>query len=95
MIPNMILQPLIENAIKHGVYDSTEEVLVELSCSNDDEYVYIEIANEYDPDSIKKKGQGIGLKNIRKRLQIIYQRQDLFEVKAEKMVFRATLKIPK
>ena len=95
MIPNMILQPLIENAIKHGVYDSTEEVLVELVCRHDEEYVTIEISNEYDPDAVKKKkGQGIGLKNIRKRLQIIYQRQDLFEISADKMVFRATLKLP-
>lgn len=95
MIPNMLLQPLIENSIKHGVYDSTEEVLVELSCRHDKEFAYIEIANEYDPDAVKKKkGQGIGLKNIRKRLQIIYQRQDLFEIKADKMVFKAILKIP-
>lgn len=93
-IPNMILQPLIENAIKHGVYDSTEEVLVELSCKYDSEHVTIEISNEYDPDSVKKKGEGIGLKNIKKRLQIIYKRQDLFEVSAEKLVFRAILRLP-
>lgn len=93
-IPNMILQPLIENAIKHGVYDSTEEVLVELTCNYDNEHVTIEISNEYDPDSVKKKGEGIGLKNIKKRLQIIYKRQDLFSVSAEKLVFRATLKLP-
>ena len=94
-IPNMILQPLIENAIKHGVYDSTEEVLVELKCTQDDDHVIIEIRNEYDPDTKKKKGEGIGLKNIKKRLQIIYKRQDLFEVSAEKLMFRATLKLPK
>lgn len=94
-IPNMILQPLIENAIKHGVYHSTEEVLVELNCNHDDNYFYIEIVNEYDPDTIvKKKGHGIGLKNIRKRLQIIYKRSDLFEISAEKMIFRAKVKIP-
>jgi len=38
-IPNMILQPLIENSIKHGVYNSSEEVLVELSCKNVGDYV--------------------------------------------------------
>lgn len=94
LIPNMILQPLLENAIKHGVYNSTEEVLVELNCKHDKDNIYIEICNEYDPDSIKKKGQGIGLKNIRKRLQILYKRNDLLEISAEKLIFRATLKIP-
>jgi len=94
MIPNMILQPLIENAIKHGVYNSTEEVLVELTCKQGDQSIIIEISNEYDTDSVKKKGTGIGLKNIRKRLEIIYKRRDLLETSAEKLIFRATLKIP-
>ncbi|MDP2721582.1 MAG: histidine kinase [Bacteroidales bacterium] len=94
-IPNMILQPLIENAIKHGVYHSTEEVLVELKCSEKDGFVVIEISNEYDPDAIKKAGEGIGLSNIKKRLQLIYQRQDLLEIHAEKMIFRAIIKLPK
>ncbi|MEE4258222.1 MAG: histidine kinase [Bacteroidales bacterium] len=94
-IPNMILQPLIENSIKHGVYNSTDEVLVEVSCRSNEHYFYIEISNDYDPEAVKKKGQGIGLSNIRKRLQLIYQRQDLLEIEAEKMVFRAILKIPK
>ncbi len=94
-IPNMILQPLIENAIKHGVYHSTEEVLVELKCSEEDQFIVIEISNEYDPDAIKKAGEGIGLSNIKKRLQLIYHRQDLLEIHAEKMIFRAIIRLPK
>jgi len=94
-IPNMILQPLIENSIKHGVYNSTEEVLVVLSCREENGFVVIEIENDYDPDAVKKAGQGIGLSNIRKRMQLIYQRQDLLETKADKMVFRAILRLPK
>ncbi len=94
-IPNMIMQPLLENAIKHGVYNSTEEVLVELNCRTEDGFVVVEVCNDYDPEAVKKKGQGIGLSNIRKRLQLIYQRQDLLEIQAEKMIFKASLKIPK
>ncbi len=93
-IPNMILQPLIENSIKHGVYHSTEEVLIELTCVKENGYVTIEIANDYDPEATKKVGHGIGLSNIRKRLQLIYQRQDLLETIADKLVFRAILKLP-
>jgi len=94
-IPSMILQPLIENAIKHGVYNSTEEVVVELICRVEEEYVVIEIWNDYDPKALKKVGKGIGLSNIKKRLQLTYQRQDLLETIAEKMVYRAILKLPK
>ena len=93
-IPNMILQPLIENSIKHGVYNSSEEVLIELNCKIAGDFVQIEINNDYDPEATKKKGQGIGLSNIRKRLQLIYQRQDLLEIKAEKLTFTAKLRFP-
>ena len=94
-IPNMILQPLIENAIKHGVYKSFDEVRVEIRCIEENEYIVIEISNDYDPDTRKPKGEGVGLKNIKKRLQLIYLRSDLLETKADKLMFTARLKIPK
>ena len=93
-IPNMILQPLIENSIKHGVYNSSEEVLVELKCELVGDYVQVEIKNDYDPEAVKKKGKGIGLSNIKKRLQLLYRRQDLLEIKAEKLTFTAKLRFP-
>ncbi len=95
MIPNMILQPLIENSIKHGVYNSSDEVQVEISCKEEKNYLVIEINNDYDPEVKNSKGEGIGLKNIKKRLQLIYLRSDLLETIAEKMVFRAILRLPK
>ncbi len=94
-IPNMLLQPLIENSIKHGVYNSSDEVQVEISCHEENDYLVIEISNDYDPEMKKAKGEGIGLKNIRKRLQLIYHRTGLLQTIADKMVFRAVLKIPK
>jgi LytS/YehU family sensor histidine kinase len=90
----MILQPLIENSIKHGVYNSSEEVLVTLKCEVKDDFVRLEISNDYDPKATKKKGHGIGLSNIKKRLQLIYKRQDLLEIKADKLTFTALLSFP-
>ena len=94
LIPNMILQPLIENAIKHGVYNSTDEILIELTCVPEKDFLRIVITNDYDPDAVKKKGEGIGLKNIKKRLQLIYNRIDLLKTTAGKKVFKAELFIP-
>jgi LytS/YehU family sensor histidine kinase len=94
-IPNMILQPLIENSIKHGVYKSSEETEVDIKCREENDYIAIEITNDYDPDTRKPKGEGVGLKNIKKRLQLIYGRNDLLEIVAEKMIFKAILKLPK
>ncbi len=93
-VPSLILQPLIENAIKHGVYNSSEEVTIKLTCIKNDDFVIIEISNDFDPAAIRKKGEGIGLKNIKNRLQLIYQRQDLLITEANNNVFKATLKLP-
>lgn len=94
-IPNMILQPLLENAIKHGVHNSTEEVLIELDCQISDEFAELHITNDFDPEATRPKGEGIGLKNIRNRLQLLYHRSDLFEVKMGKIEFEVILRIPK
>lgn len=94
-IPNMILQPLLENAIKHGVHNSTEEVLIELSCELTADYAELHLLNDFDPEAVRPKGEGIGLKNIRNRMQLLYHRGDLFEVKMGKIEFEVILRIPK
>jgi two-component system, LytTR family, sensor kinase len=94
-IPNMILQPLFENAIKHGVHNSTEEVLIELRCEPDENFYILRLVNDFDPEAARPKGEGIGLKNIRERLQLLYNRADLFQINMGKIEFEAILKIPK
>jgi sensor histidine kinase YesM len=93
-VPSLILQPLVENSIKHGVYNSSEEVIIKISCKKDEDYTIIVITNNFDPEEVKRKGEGIGLKNIKNRLRLIYQRQDLLKTETENDIFKATLKIP-
>jgi len=93
-IPNMILQPLFENVIKHAVYETLDKVHLTLNCSFDDGYLKIQLQNNFDDSSKPKKGTGVGLKNISDRLYLIYHRNDLMEVKKEKDIFSVTLFIP-
>ena len=95
LIPNMILQPLIENTIKHGVYNSSEEVKVKLSCNNENDQLIIKIKNNYDEKASNKKGEGIGLKNIGQRLQLIYHRSDLLRINKSGGLFEVVLIIPR
>ncbi|HPR30653.1 MAG TPA: histidine kinase [Prolixibacteraceae bacterium] len=94
MIPNMILQPLYENAIKYGVYETTEQVTIQTTARRDNQQLYFTVSNNFDPDSISKKGEGIGLRNIRKRLGLVYGDSTLLTVKNENQIFTATLRIP-
>lgn len=94
LLPNMILQPIYENAIKYGVYEATEpvEILTEASCNG--EFLEITVSNSYDSDIRSKKGEGIGLRNIRERLQIIYGNPALLRIKDSRKHFTITLTIP-
>ncbi len=93
-VPNMILQPLFENAIKHGVYESLDLVKINLNCRKEKEYLRITVSNNYDKDAAPRKGEGIGLKNIRSRLQLIYNRDNLLRVNKTDNEFNVDVFIP-
>lgn len=93
-VPSMILQPIFENAIKHGVYESLDKVTIKLSCGMEKEYFKIMIENNFDPDSIPRKGEGIGIKNIRNRLKLIYNQENLLTVHKTNNLFRVNIFIP-
>lgn len=93
-LPVMILQPLFENAIKHGVYESTEPVIVRTSAFIENEMLIINISNNFDPDAPTRKGAGIGLKNIRERLRLIYLQEGLLKTTRTANTFEVRLMIP-
>ncbi len=93
-IPNMILQPLYENAIKYGVYETTDPIDITTTGRMKENVLEIIITNTYDSGVQSKKGEGIGLRNIRDRLQIIYGNPLLMKVEDNKKEFKVTLAIP-
>jgi len=93
-VPNMLLQPVIENAIKHGVYESLDKVTITLNCKFENNYLIISIKNNFDPGSRNKKGKGIGLQNIKNRLSLTYGQNNLLTTKSEGNIFTAVIYIP-
>lgn len=71
-VPTMILQPLIENAIKHGVYESLDPVEIKFSCVVSDGFLSLQIENDFDPSLPSRKGTGIGLQNVSERIKLVY-----------------------
>jgi two-component system, LytTR family, sensor kinase len=92
-IPSMILQPLFENAIKHAVYETLDTVTIKLTCKKQDDFLKITLCNNFEGES-HKKGAGVGLKNIKDRLTLIYQQDNLMEVKKENGKFIVNIFIP-
>jgi two-component system, LytTR family, sensor kinase len=93
-LPGLILQPLLENAVKYGVYDSTEESVVEIRCHCNTAALSIVIRNAWDPEFQFNKGEGIGLKNIRSRMHILYNRDDLLTVRKDQSIFEVQIIFP-
>ena len=92
-VPNMILQPLFENAIKHAVYDSLGKITIKLKCSIENNFLRISLENNFE-DGYSKKGAGIGLQNIKSRLELIYGQKNLVDIKKEEDIFKVILYIP-
>jgi two-component sensor histidine kinase len=93
-LPNMILQPLVENAIKHGVYESLTPVVVSLSCRGMGDFIEIRLKNNFDPEHKTRTGAGLGLKNVANRMQLIYNMNDLLKVNKQENHFEVILQVP-
>jgi two-component system, LytTR family, sensor kinase len=93
-VPNMLLQPLFENAIKHAVYETLNKVLLKLHCEKIDGFMKIVLENNYEDSFVNKKGTGTGLKNISSRLELFYNMDNLLEVKKDDNTFKVILYIP-
>ena len=98
MIPNLILQPLVENAIKHGLEQSTEIGKINITAIKVDEKILIEIEDNgpgLNAKNNENQTQGIGLVNTRKRLDQLYGNEYKFELKnVESGGLKVTLEIP-
>ncbi|MCB0752813.1 MAG: histidine kinase [Ignavibacteriae bacterium] len=93
-VPNMILQPIFENAIKHGVYESLEPVNIHFTCEEQLDYMKLTITNNYDVESAPHKGEGIGMSNIQSRLRMIYNQDNLLKFSKNDGIFTVTIFIP-
>jgi len=93
-IPPVILQPLVENAVKHGVYDTPGISNVLIKASIVAGWLEVSILNNYDPDMPGKAGTGTGLSNVRKRMQMVYGIPDLVKIEKSETTFQVRIKFP-
>jgi LytS/YehU family sensor histidine kinase len=94
MIPGMILQPLLENAIKYGVYESLEPVTINIHAGWEDRFLKIDIINAFEGMRGAQMGKGLGLKNVRERMDLIYGNKQLMVVENKDGIFQVTLYFP-
>jgi LytS/YehU family sensor histidine kinase len=95
ILPAMILQPLVENAIKFGLYDTTDDVVVSIRAELEANYLEIIVQNPFDPKTSRpRQGTGFGLSGVQRRLYLLFARNDLMETHANDNIFTTIIKIP-
>ncbi len=93
-VPTLILQPLIENAVKHGVYENPDITKILLYCGLREDYIEIRLTNNFDPNAGRPQGSGVGLKNVRDRLDLFYGRRASLSIHRGEGQFEAILLLP-
>jgi two-component system, LytTR family, sensor kinase len=95
-IPAMLLQPMVENAIKFGLYDTTGDTVIRIATSiHQHNMLEVMVQNPYDDETAQpRRGTGFGLHSIERRLYLLFARQDLLTTSAVNQVFTTTVRIP-
>jgi len=96
LVPPMILQPVVENAIKFGLYDTTEAVTINISVFAENDLLKVIVQNPFDPETASPRhGTGFGLNSVKRRLYLLFARTDLVETSSKDHVFTTIINIPK
>jgi two-component system, LytTR family, sensor histidine kinase AlgZ len=93
-VPPLLLQPLVENAVTHGIGQLLEGGVVQIDALREDDRVRISVENRCDPDRPSRSGTGIGLDNTRRRLRTFYGNEATIDVVAEPERFRVAITLP-
>ena len=95
LVPPLLLQPLVENAVSHGIANLTEGGSIHLEIGrNGHGDISILVENDFDPEMPSRRGTGAGLRNVRQRLDTRYGNRANFDVRTEGGRFRVALSFP-
>lgn len=94
-LPALLLQPLVENAIKFGLYDTTDELRIYLLAKANNGQLEITVENPFDASTAQgQKGTGFGLSSVQRRLYLMFGRNDLLQTSIKENIFSTTVIVP-
>src|SRR5499427_2140691 len=94
LLPPLLLQPLFENAVVHGIAQIPEGGWIRLSATRHAGRLSVSVENSWDPEAGSSRRNGVGLKNVQRRLEARYGNAANLQAQAEDDVFRVSLVFP-
>jgi sensor histidine kinase YesM len=93
-VPPLLLQPLLENAVRHGIAQLVDGGIIRLDITREGDRVRIVVENPRDPDNLAPKRRGVGLDNVRRRLGLVFGAEGRLEAASLADRFRVQIEIP-
>ncbi len=93
-VPALLLQPLVENAVTHGIAMVVDGGFIKLEAKRTEDSVAIAVENTFDPESPKRSTGGLGLANVRKRLEVLYGPAARMDVITNGAAYRVEMRLP-
>jgi LytS/YehU family sensor histidine kinase len=93
-VPPLVLQPLLENAVGHGIAGLVDGGTIRLDIVRRGDRLSITVENPRDPDALPRKRGGVGLENVRKRLSLVFGGAARVEAAPSPAGFRVALDLP-
>jgi len=95
IVPPLVLQPLVENAVKHGIAGLVDGGTIRLEARLADGWLLVTIENEYDPEAPAARRHGLGLENVRSRLRTLYENKARIDTQVSDTRFVVEVKLPR
>lgn len=93
-VPALLLQPLVENAVRHGIATLIEGGVVQITAERAGERIVIVVENPRDPEAKSRAGTGLGLNIVRRRLAAAFGDDASLQVEAGEHAYRVVITIP-
>ena len=93
-VPPLLLQPLVENAVKHGVAGCVEGGTIRITARSQGGALVLDVENPVDADAPARIGTGMGLENVRRRLDAFGARAARLDAERGDTSFRVRLVLP-
>jgi two-component system, LytTR family, sensor histidine kinase AlgZ len=95
LLPPLLLHPLVENAVTHGIGQLVEGGRIEVTVAGRDGRLHVRVGNTCDPDRERRRGTGVGLENVRRRLDTVYGRDAAIAIRERPDWYEVEIAVPR